>query len=249
MKEENQHINEKNDIEERADNAEAKSLYGMEGIDTSEEESLCGTENVNCNENPYRTNGSHTKAKSSSTGSGIFEFFKSLFTDLIIAIIFAMAIMYFIRPTIVKQSSMESTMHSGDYVIMYKQAYKKHEPKRGDIIIFKSSIPGDKPGEYKNLIKRVVGLPGDEISIQNDDLYINGKYYEEDYIKDGITPAHDNPTDGESVIVPEDSYYVMGDNRVVSNDSRGSEVSFVPKEIILGRAVLRLYPFNQIKAF
>ena len=98
----------------------------------------------------------------------------ALLKDLVIAMVIAGAVLYFIRPTIVKQTSMQSTMNPNDYLIMYRQAYHSKAPKRGDIIIFKSELP-DEEGTDKLLIKRVIGLPGDEIQIKNKKVYINGK--------------------------------------------------------------------------
>ncbi|MBP3895751.1 MAG: signal peptidase I [Mogibacterium sp.] len=174
---------------------------------------------------------------------------KSLVIDIIIAFALAAVLLYFIRPTIVKQSSMEDTLHNNDYMIMSRQAYRSHGPERGDIIIFQSELPNDDSEGDKLLIKRVIGLPGDELSIRDNQLYINGEYYEEDYLKDGYTPAIDVPAEGETYVVPEDSYFCMGDNRAGSIDSRDSRVGVVASELIKGKVVLRLFPFNKIQRF
>lgn len=185
------------------------------------------------------------KPSDDSAGS----FFKSLLIEVIIALCLAGAVLYFIRPTIVRQSSMEDTIHENDYMIMYRQAYKHHDPERGDIIIFQSSLPDEDSGRSKKLIKRVIGLPGDEIKISGGQLYINGEAYSEDYLKDGYTPAFEIPAEGESYTVPEGSYFCMGDNRVGSVDSRRVEVGDVARESIKGKVVVRLYPFDKIRRF
>ena len=177
------------------------------------------------------------------------SFIKSLIIDVIIAVILAAIVLFFIRPTIVKQSSMEDTLHENDYMIMYKQAYRKHGPERGDIIIFQSSLTDVDTGMDKLLIKRVIGLPGDEISIIDNQLYINGEYYPEDYLKDGYTPACEIPPEGEIFTVPEGMYFAMGDNRAGSIDSRYSEVGCVSMDQIKGKVVLRLFPFSKIQRF
>ena len=184
-------------------------------------------------------------AKNESAGS----FFHSLIIDVLIALLLAAAVLYFIRPTIVKQTSMEDTLHENDYMIMYRQAYRNHEPERGDIIIFQSSLTDEDSGKEKLLIKRVIGLPGDEIMISDNQLYINGEAYMEDYLKDGYTPAFERPAEGETYTVPEGCYFCMGDNRAGSVDSRRYEVGDVPLEAIKGKVIVRLFPFSNIRTF
>jgi len=181
--------------------------------------------------------------------SGAGSFIKSLLVDIVIAVCLAGAVLYFIRPTIVKQTSMENTLHENDYMIMYRLAYKNHAPERGDIIIFQSTLVNEDSGKDKLLIKRVIGLPGDQIMISDGMVYINGEAYEEDYTKDGYTPAFEIPAEGETYVVPDGTYFCMGDNREGSVDSRRSEVGVVPEETIKGKVVIRLFPFNKIKRF
>ena len=189
----------------------------------------------------------HSEAPTKAEAAG--SFFKNLLIDIIIALILAGIVLFFIRPTIVKQTSMEDTLHENDYMIMYRQAYRKHGPERGDIVIFESDLVNADTSKDKLLIKRVIGLPGDEIMIKDNQLYINGEAYQEDYLKDGYTPAFEIPAEGETFTVPEDSYFCMGDNRVGSVDSRRSEVGCPTSDDIRGKVILRLYPFNKIKRF
>ena len=170
------------------------------------------------------------------------DFVKSLIKDIIGAAILTAVVISFVRPTIVKQTSMQDTLNPNDYIIMYRRAYSgPKEPKRGDIVIFKSELQ-DENGKNKLLIKRVIGLPGDKITINDGKVYINDKEYDESYLKDGYTTGSVN-----NFKVPKGEYFVMGDNRVVSIDSRYSEVGCIKKDAIKGRAVLRLFPFTKIK--
>ena len=174
---------------------------------------------------------------------------KRLLIDVLLAVAVAAGILAFIRPTIVNGVSMEPTLHSGDYMIVARQAYIKEGPERGDIVIFQSDLPNDEGDGDKLLIKRVIGLPGDVLEIKDDQVYINGEAYHEDYLKDGYTPIIDTPAEGEAYTVPEDSYFCMGDNRAGSTDSRCDDVGVVTSDLIKGKVIVRLFPFNKIQRF
>lgn len=176
-------------------------------------------------------------------------FLRSFAADLLLAVILAAVMLCFIRPTIVRQNSMEDTFFDGDYLIMYRLAYKSHSPERGDVIIFQSDIGAEDGGKGELLIKRVVGLPGDNVKIQNGKVYINEAALIETYVKGAHTEAADLPEEGQSCVVPEDSYYCMGDNRSESMDSRDYDVGFVSSGRIKGKVVLRLFPLNRIQVF
>ena len=188
-------------------------------------------------------------AEKPTAGEKAGSFIKSLLVDIVIAVCLAGAVLYFIRPTIVKQTSMENTLRENDYMIMYRLAYKNHEPERGDIIIFRSKLVDEDSGKDKLLIKRLIGLQGDEIMISDGMVYINGEAYHEDYLKDGYTPAFEVPAEGKTYTVPEGTYFCMGDNRAGSVDSRRTEVGVVHREDIKGKVVVRLFPFNRIRRF
>lgn len=168
------------------------------------------------------------------------EFLKNLIIDIVIAAVLAAGILFFIKPTFVQQTSMVPTFEDGDYVITYRRAYVHKAPERGDVVIFESSL-ADETGKDKLLIKRVIGLPGDEITIDDGLVYINGTAYVENYLNDGYTPGEVH-----NFKVPEDSYYCMGDNRVVSIDSRSEDVGPVHISQFKGKVVIRLFPFNRI---
>lgn len=168
-----------------------------------------------------------------------------LIVDLVVAALLAAAILFFIQPTTVRQTSMEDNFHEGDYLIIAKQAYRKKAPQRGDVVVFESKLEGDEKMRklYKGelLIKRVVGLPGDTIEFRDGYTHINGVAIEEPYAK-GSTYARDNPYEEEEFVVPDGCYYVIGDNRENSADSRDSRVGYATKENLVGKVVFRVWP-------
>ena len=164
--------------------------------------------------------------------------------DILIAVAIAAVILAFFKPIIIQQQSMEPNFYSGDYVITSRQAYNIFgDPQRGDIIVFKSDLYTDE-GEAKNLIKRIIGLPGDTVEIIEGEVYLNGEMLNEESIKEpGLSGEM------EAVTVPEGELFVMGDNRRVSQDSRSGAVGTISQNTIVGKVVVRVYPFSQFKVF
>lgn len=164
---------------------------------------------------------------------------KEWIRDIIIAVVVALIIIQFIKPTIVREKSMQPTLYNNDYIFLSKQSYRFSEPKSGDIIVFHSDLKTEE-GKEKLLIKRIIALPGETIKITEGKVYINGKMIEEDYIMEQFTR-------GElEMEVPEGYVFAMGDNRQNSNDSRDENVGPINIDQIVGKAVFRLYPFNAI---
>ncbi|MDR0817564.1 MAG: signal peptidase I [Clostridiales Family XIII bacterium] len=160
--------------------------------------------------------------------------------DILIALAIALIIMQFIKPTIVRQQSMENTLHPDNYIFLSKQAYKLGDVHRRDIVVFKSDLEaGD--GSNKNLIKRVIGLPGDRVAIHDGGVYVNGNLLNEPYTKDGTTEGT-----MDEIVVPEKELFLLGDNRQGSMDSRFAEVGCVPEDLLIGKAVFRLLPLKDI---
>ncbi|SHH28298.1 signal peptidase I [Tepidibacter thalassicus] len=165
----------------------------------------------------------------------IIEWVKTIAISLVIAFV----ITQFIRPTLVKGYSMYPTLEENDYLIINKIPYTIHEPARGDIVVFKSHLTQEN-GKEKDLVKRVIAVPGDKIKIINGKVYVNGKELKETYINGNYTDGYIDTT------VPEGYIFAMGDNRPNSLDSRDPRVGMVSEDDIIGRAFLRLYPFNKI---
>lgn len=157
-----------------------------------------------------------------------------------LAVGIAVLVMQFIKPTIVKQHSMEPNFHTDDYLFVSRQSYKLfgNEPTLGDVIVFRSHMETDN-GKKKLLIKRVIGTPGDVIDIHDGKVYVNG-----DMIDDSYTRDQDTNGNLEEITVPENSVFVLGDNRRVSVDSRYEEVGFIPYKSIIGKVVLKVLPFS-----
>lgn len=174
------------------------------------------------------------------------SFLKDLIKDIIIAVVIVLAITAVIKPTIVKESSMLDTLQENNYLFVNKLAYKfKDHPDRGDIIVFRSDIKNEEDGSKKLLIKRVIGVEGDEISFENDQVYRNGELLTEDYLYDEEAAYRGYPN-GSTFTVGEDEIFAMGDHRSVSLDSRSKDVGMVSEESVVGKAFVRLFPFNEI---
>lgn len=165
---------------------------------------------------------------------------KGWIKEIVIAVALGFLVLQMIKPTIVKEHSMEPTLHENDYIFLSKQAYRFGSPGYGDIIVFHTNLV-QQNGKEKLLIKRIVGKEGDVISISDGEVYRNGVALQEDYTLDGYTFA---PM--EKVTVPEGKLFVMGDNRQNSIDSRDINVGFLEEDKIVGQAVFRLYPFKEM---
>ncbi len=165
---------------------------------------------------------------------------KEWIKDIIIAIIIAVIILQFIKPTFVRETSMLPTLQEFNFLFLSKQAYNFGEPERGDIIVFHTDLKTSE-GDEKMLIKRVIGLPGDTIHIKDGQVMINGEVLDEPYTKEPFTSGY-----VEGKVIADNSLFVMGDNRQNSIDSRDPSIGLVEIDDIYGKAVFRLYPFNEI---
>ena len=161
-----------------------------------------------------------------------------LLRDIAIALVVIIVILQFIKPTIVFEHSMEDTLHPEDYVFLAKKAYVFNEIEFGDIVVCESVLVDDN-GVAKNLIKRVIGLPGDVLMVTDGAVYRNGERLYEPYTKGGVTHGEMAP-----VTVPLGSYFLLGDNRDISMDSRNERIGFVSEDEIQGKVFFRLFPIS-----
>jgi signal peptidase I len=137
------------------------------------------------------------------------------------------------------RSTMEPALRPGDRVLVDKVRYRMSEPHRGDVVVFDKPPGAGGSAEVKNLIKRVIAVPGDEIEARDGVVYRNGERLPEPYLRSGTVT-----TDIARQRVPEGRYWVMGDNREVSEDSR--LFGPVPESAVLGRALVRVWPASDI---
>ncbi|GAA6623918.1 signal peptidase I [Scytonema sp. NUACC26] len=178
---------------------------------------------------------------------------------IVLSVVLALGIRTFVAEARwIPSGSMEPTLHGSpnqweaDKIIVDKLGYKFSQPKRGDIVVFSPTKELQKEQYQDAFIKRVIALPGEKVELKNGKVYINGNLLpEQQYLTDGQRTVVDVCTSGQQppflsqpVTIPNDSYLVLGDNRNSSYDSRCWGV--VPRENIIGRAVLRFWPPNQI---
>lgn len=169
----------------------------------------------------------------------------NFFLEIIEIVVFSVSIFLFlyllvVQPHKIKGSSMEPNFHDGQYLLTDKISYRFNEPQVGDVIVFKA--PPDYQEEY---IKRIVAVPGEKIIIKDNRVYKNGNLFEESYIpKETDTNSGTFAEEGETLTVPPKNYFVMGDNREHSLDSRS--FGFVSLQDITGRAWFIYWPPTDI---
>ncbi len=172
------------------------------------------------------------------------------------AVVVALLVRTFLFTTFwIPSGSMEPTlMGQGrrDRVIVNRLSYKLHDVNRGDIIVFE--LPPGEPTltidgqKVEDLIKRVIGLPGETVTLRDGDVYIDGEELDEPYLPDGVETEPICGGDG-VYVVPDDSVFVMGDNRPMSQDARCWSTHSVEESAIVGRAFIRIWPLSEITLF
>jgi len=177
---------------------------------------------------------------------GFFKRLGTVFLDILETVVIALAIfviiyLFLFQPHQVRGNSMYPNFHDADYLLTDKISYRLNEPKKGDVVIFVA--PKNEEYDY---IKRVVALPGEKVSInESSQVLVDNQIIDEPYLNDEVRTFSGNfLTDGETVTVPENQYFVLGDNRPHSSDSR--DWGFVPKENIIGKAWFRYWPLERM---
>ena len=166
----------------------------------------------------------------------IKEFLRDVIKYIFVIILVLFVVIYIFTFQQIVGSSMSPTLQEDDIVILNKFIYRFKDIKRGDIVSFKYD-------DSKYLVKRVIGLPGETIKITNNKIYIGDLILKESYINDVEIEDFDLTSLGYDKI-PDDYYFVMGDNRSNSKDSR--EIGLIPKKSIIGKVSIRVWPFNRL---
>ena len=158
---------------------------------------------------------------------------------LLVIVLLTWVIVTFVgQRTKVDGHSMEPTLSDGDNLIVDKLSYRFRDPERYDIIVFPYQH-----AENTYYIKRIIGLPGDTVQVIDGYVYINGKKLDEHY---GAEVMEDPGIAAEPIKLGDDEYFVLGDNRNHSSDSRVTSVGVLTRDMLIGRAWVRIYPFNKI---
>lgn len=162
---------------------------------------------------------------------------------VIAASIFLIIYFFLIRPYKVDGLSMFPNFQNGEYVLTNLIDLRFHDLKRGDVIVFKAP-----PSPDKDYIKRIIGLPGDSVSVNNGDVYLNNQRFDESlYLKSDVkTFGFRFLLEGDTKIVPENNYFVMGDNRPESSDSR--DWGFVPRGNVIGKSFFVYWPPQNMRS-
>ncbi|MEK7169158.1 MAG: signal peptidase I [Patescibacteria group bacterium] len=168
--------------------------------------------------------------------SKLGAFFMDILEVIVLAIgIFLIVYLLILRPHKIKGQSMHPTFPDGEYLLTEKVSYYRDDPQRGDVVVFKPPISEDE------FIKRIIALPNETVMILNGRVFINEKELKEDYIEVETNPSS-FLSEGERYTVPAGNYFVMGDNRPHSSDSRAWGP--ITKKVITGKAWVIYFPFN-----
>lgn len=155
------------------------------------------------------------------------KFIKEAVPYIIIILVVVLIRVFIITPVRVDGSSMKNTLKDNDILLLYKLG----SIKRNDIVVLDESY------DNEIIIKRIIGLPGETVAIKNGKIYVNNKEYDDKF-------AYGETSDYDKITLGDDEYFILGDNRIVSKDSR--YFGPVKEKEIIGKAIFRLFPFNKI---
>lgn len=184
-------------------------------------------------------------SSSPSALAAIGSFFWELIKVFLIAVAIIVPVRYFlVQPFFVRGASMEPTFEDGEYLIIDELSYRFREPRRGEVIVFR--FPDN---ESQFFIKRIIGVPGDTVTIEEGHVRLQNSQYEQGVLLDESAYLSTDTRTGGQLTVPlnENEYFVLGDNRAASSDSRYWGV--LDQKFIIGRTWVRAFPINRIDVF
>ncbi len=194
----------------------------------------------------YNLSNQEDRRVSSPGGAGqrkrdkLLVFLDWLRSFLIVMLLGILITVFVVQRSIIQGPSMEPTLNDGDQIFIEKVS-KHFSINRGDIVTIDHTDPSN---PEILLIKRIIGLPGELVEIKEGAVYINGEKLQEDYLPQNLETLVDPSLDFEKLKLTEDQYFVLGDNRPVSKDSR--RIGPVREEQIIGKLLFKFYPFNEI---
>jgi signal peptidase I len=183
----------------------------------------------------HNLEGHQTQSRTDQASPNLLSEFRGWIKDILLAVVIAVVMVVFLyQPVKVEGTSMQPELVDQERIFVNKFVYHFEEIHRGDIVVF--WYPKD---PSKSFIKRVIGVPGDVVSVNNGQVFINNRLLEEKYVPRGYQDLESFPP----MRVKEDHYYVLGDHRNASNDSRSW--GLVPRKYIYGKAVFRYWPVEK----
>lgn len=215
------------------------------GVETTT--SLAGAETIEAPARPEKEGQPKPGASKRKTRRTIIEWTILIGSALVIALLIKT---FLFQAFYIPSESMRPTLNVGDRVLVNKLSYRVHDVNRGDIVVFETPPKAkDANGKIKDLVKRVVALPGETLETRDGTVYINGRQLEEPYLRNGVRTCAPNSNPGtcanmEPLTVPADDVFVMGDNRTASKDSRS--FGAITEDSIVGRVFVRIWPVTDL---
>jgi signal peptidase I len=182
------------------------------------------------------------KKQGGSIGGFVLDFIQSIVLALAV---FVLLYLFVAQPNEVNGSSMLPNFTDKEFLLTEKLSYQFGKPQRGDVVIFKAPASEPCSPEECEYIKRVIGIPGDEVMVKDGQVYLNGQLLNQDFLPEGIiTDPGQYAKEGVTEIIPEGQYLCFGDNRQHSRDGR--EFGPIKENLIVGKAFLKYWPISAV---
>jgi signal peptidase I len=215
------------------------------GVDTTT--SLPEAETAEARPRPEKGRQPKSEAAKRKTRRAVIEWAILIGSALVIALLIKT---FLFQAFYIPSESMKPTLNIGDRVLVNKMSYRVHDVNRGDIVVFETPPKAkDANGKIKDLVKRVVALPGETLETHEGVVFINGRQLQEPYLRNGIKTCAPNSNPGTcadvpATKIPSDDIFVMGDNRTASKDSRS--FGAITEDSIVGRVFVRIWPVTDL---